>query len=351
MNNPYGSRFERDDQERRSLRESRDQRYGGERRFRSEEHNDDRLESESGNRQSYGREDDPFGGEQRWSGQRGYPSSRRSGSESFSGGSGSDWRSYPGQSRSFERGGYESDREPWEGQRGEGRQYGQHGQYGQRYGSEGRYGSFGGEQHGRREQHMGGRSGGYGEGGYQWGQQSGQHSGSSNYWEHGGGGPSYHPGYGGQEQRYGGMAGSNYWQHGGSFGAGSAGAMSGASRSRPPKGYTRSDERLKEDICEHLMSTPWIDAGEVSVEVKDGNVKLEGTVPERSMKHRIEDIAEECPGVKSVDNRVRVERQEHGGSQQGAGSMGGQSGSAGMSAHSGGTHQGAQSGAQTSKSK
>jgi hypothetical protein len=29
-------------------------------------------------------------------------------------------------------------------------------------------------------------------------------------------------------------------------------------------------------------------------------------IPERRMKHRIEDIAAECVGVKDVDNRLRV---------------------------------------------
>jgi len=33
---------------------------------------------------------------------------------------------------------------------------------------------------------------------------------------------------------------------------------------------------------------------------------LEGTVPNRYMKHAIEDIADAAPGVQDVDNRVRV---------------------------------------------
>jgi Flp pilus assembly secretin CpaC len=90
--------------------------------------------------------------------------------------------------------------------------------------------------------------------------------------------------------------------------------VSAGARNRPPKGYTRSDERLREDICESLMHSPFIDAGEVSVAVKEGKVTLEGSVPERSMKHRIEDIAEQCSGVKDVDNRIRIARDqgEHG---------------------------------------
>ena len=75
---------------------------------------------------------------------------------------------------------------------------------------------------------------------------------------------------------------------------------------RGPKGYQRSDERLKEDICERLMNADYIDASDVSVEVKDGKVTLEGTVSQRRMKHAIEDLVDDCIGVKDIDNKVRV---------------------------------------------
>lgn len=80
-------------------------------------------------------------------------------------------------------------------------------------------------------------------------------------------------------------------------------------RYRPgPKGYTRSDERIREDISERLMLADSIDSSEVTVSVKDGRVTLEGTVPTRSMKHSIEDLADHTAGVQDVDNRIRVER-------------------------------------------
>jgi osmotically-inducible protein OsmY len=75
-----------------------------------------------------------------------------------------------------------------------------------------------------------------------------------------------------------------------------------------PKGYTRSDERIREDISERLMMADGIDSSEVTVSVKDGRVTLEGTVPVRSMKHSIEDLADYTAGVHDVDNRIRVER-------------------------------------------
>jgi len=76
--------------------------------------------------------------------------------------------------------------------------------------------------------------------------------------------------------------------------------------SRGPKGYRRSDERILEDICEAIMDAHRIDASEVSVIVQDGHVELTGAVPERRMKHAIEDLAAACPGVQEVDNRLRV---------------------------------------------
>jgi hypothetical protein len=73
-----------------------------------------------------------------------------------------------------------------------------------------------------------------------------------------------------------------------------------------PKGYQRSDERLKEDISERLMESHNIDCSDVSLDVRGGKVVLEGTVPSRHMKHAIEDLVDNCPGVQDIDNRVRV---------------------------------------------
>jgi hypothetical protein len=79
-------------------------------------------------------------------------------------------------------------------------------------------------------------------------------------------------------------------------------------RPRGPKGYRRSDDRICEDICEHLMDLGSIDVSDVEVRVRDGCVVLEGTVPERAMKHAIEDIAATTLGVQDVENRIRVPR-------------------------------------------
>jgi hypothetical protein len=73
-----------------------------------------------------------------------------------------------------------------------------------------------------------------------------------------------------------------------------------------PKGYQRSDERLREEISERLMEAYHIDSSDVTVQVLGARVVLEGTVPDRHMKHAIEDLADAAPGVQDVENRIRV---------------------------------------------
>jgi len=100
-----------------------------------------------------------------------------------------------------------------------------------------------------------------------------------------------------------------------------------------PKGYQRSDERLREDISERLMEADNIDSSEVSVQVVSGKVNLEGTVPDRYMKHAIEDLVDACPGVQDIDNRVRVDRTGgYTGVSSASGTTPGSTGTTGMSA-------------------
>jgi osmotically-inducible protein OsmY len=90
-----------------------------------------------------------------------------------------------------------------------------------------------------------------------------------------------------------------------------AGIDRGAGESRRgtiPKSYQRSDERIREDIYERIIARSHIDAGDVSVDVKEGHVTLTGEVPERRMKHEIEDLADSCSGVQDVENHIRVRR-------------------------------------------
>lgn len=84
------------------------------------------------------------------------------------------------------------------------------------------------------------------------------------------------------------------------------GAQRGTHAGKGPKGYRRSDERIREDVNEALERDGDLDASEITVDVKDGEVLLEGTVSDRRAKRLAEDLAEELPGVRDVHNRLRI---------------------------------------------
>lgn len=84
------------------------------------------------------------------------------------------------------------------------------------------------------------------------------------------------------------------------------GQLSGQFAGRGPKGYTRSDERIREDVSDKLTEHPDLDASEIEVRVAQGEVKLEGSVDSRWAKRLAEDIAESCTGVRDVMNQLRV---------------------------------------------
>jgi osmotically-inducible protein OsmY len=101
-------------------------------------------------------------------------------------------------------------------------------------------------------------------------------------------------------------------------GRGSEGIM-GMFRGRGPKGYRRSDDRIREDINDRLTDNPFIDATEVEALVSNGEVTLTGSVDSRYAKRLAEDIAEEVSGVSHVQNNLRVQTSETstGAGQQG----------------------------------
>jgi hypothetical protein len=77
-------------------------------------------------------------------------------------------------------------------------------------------------------------------------------------------------------------------------------------RGRGPANYMRSDERIFEDACDNLMDDWAIDAREISVSVKEGEITLDGKVDSRKTKRRAEDLAEHVSGVRHVQNNLRV---------------------------------------------
>lgn len=86
------------------------------------------------------------------------------------------------------------------------------------------------------------------------------------------------------------------------YNAGSTGSF----RGRGPKGYRRSDERIREDVCECLTDDERIDATNIDVQVKECEVTLTGTVNSREEKRRAEDLIDRLSGVKDINNNLRV---------------------------------------------
>jgi hypothetical protein len=115
--------------------------------------------------------------------------------------------------------------------------------------------------------------------------------------------------------RSGSRTGSIYQQQQGQQGGRSRGPFFG----KGPVGYTRADERLREEICDRLTDDDDLDASSIEVTVKNGEVTLSGTVQDRADKRRAEDCCEDVRGVKDVQNQIRVKAD---GSTEGAGSTG-----------------------------
>jgi hypothetical protein len=77
-------------------------------------------------------------------------------------------------------------------------------------------------------------------------------------------------------------------------------------RGRGPKGYQRSDTRIADDLNDRLTDDAYLDASEIEVSVKDGEVTLSGLVARREDKRRAEDLADNISGVGHVQNNLRV---------------------------------------------
>ena len=189
----------------------------------------------------------------------------------------------------------------------------QYGQGSQGYSS---YGNYGPQSYGQTSQGYGQSSQGYGRGfdeGTQRGQGSwrGQQSqGGQRYYQGGrsaGGmqadGWSSEP----DEMRWGrqqGLYGSS--EYGGYISSQRSQADYQSHAGKGPKGWQRSDERIREEVNEALARHPEIDASEIEVRVQNGEVTLTGTVDERRDKRMAEDIVERVFGVKDVENKIKV---------------------------------------------
>ncbi|MFC3167266.1 SWFGD domain-containing protein [Paracoccus fontiphilus] len=102
--------------------------------------------------------------------------------------------------------------------------------------------------------------------------------------------------------------------------------MDSGHRGRGPKNYSRSDDRIREDVSDRLSDDRHIDASDIEVSVSGGEVTLDGTVENRFAKRHAEDLAESCSGVSHVQNNLRVKDRRAGAGMTGSGAATGRSG-------------------------
>lgn len=191
--------------------------------------------------------------------------------------------------------------------------------------------------YGRADRHE--RQGQQGGGWYGQGRgQPGQHQGG--WW---GSNPFAEP-FGGQQyagQHFGGRQESAGGRMSGSSSDPWSSTSHGEHRGRGPKNYTRSDERIREDVCDRLCDDPTIDASDIEVKVAGGEVTLTGQVASRDERRRAEDCAEAISGIKHVQNNLRVKSAgPQAGAQSGspAGSTSPASGTSGAGVKAGTQH-------------
>ncbi len=94
-------------------------------------------------------------------------------------------------------------------------------------------------------------------------------------------------------------------ERGGYGGSSSSTFRSASRRKQSPKGYTRSDDRIREDVCDRLTES-YLECEQVTVTVKDGEVVLGGRAPSGETRRQIERIAENVTGVRDVLNQIRT---------------------------------------------
>jgi len=119
------------------------------------------------------------------------------------------------------------------------------------------------------------------------------------------GGMAPHAGPGGRSGQWG-QGHQGYDPAAGRYGHGYVRTERGPHRGKGPVGYQRSDERIREAVCEALTDDEFVDASGIEVTVKNGEVTLAGTVPERRMKRLAEECVEDLSGVRDVHNQLKV---------------------------------------------
>ena len=109
---------------------------------------------------------------------------------------------------------------------------------------------------------------------------------------------------------YRGGGGGGYGFHATDMGMGAPEEERGPHYGKGPKGYKRSDERTREDVCDAIAHQGYVDASDVEVKAEGGIVTLSGTVAHRQDKRKLEHLADQCRGVHEVHNELRLKRSD-----------------------------------------
>jgi osmotically-inducible protein OsmY len=72
-----------------------------------------------------------------------------------------------------------------------------------------------------------------------------------------------------------------------------------------PKGYQRTDQHVRDQICERLLLDPYLDASRIVVRVSKGKAKLTGSVPSERMRESAIAAAMNVSGD-AVDAKLQV---------------------------------------------
>jgi hypothetical protein len=180
--------------------------------------------------------------------------------------------------------------------------YGPYGRQSPRYGGDQGSSSGRSSDHGWRSAGDGGSYGEPSSSGQGWQQQFGQPPRSGNPGDYARYGYEGGPGFQSRQQdRYGGYYGQS---------AGLADQerwpTQGPHAGKGPKDYQRSDDAIRDDVCETLTRHGNIDASDINVSVHNGEVTVSGNVPDKHMRREVEDVLDDMSGVKDVNNQLRI---------------------------------------------
>jgi hypothetical protein len=75
---------------------------------------------------------------------------------------------------------------------------------------------------------------------------------------------------------------------------------------RGPRSYNRPDDSICDEVCERLTYAGDVDATDIDVKVRKGEVILKGNVEDRRQRRMAEDIAHSVSGVMDVRNDLKA---------------------------------------------